>query len=93
MIIHEIQPIKYVFQHETYLFRFAAEVLFYAVLPDEFDAIRETMLDLCCATKNAVDIIISTGGTGFSKRDVTPEVKCIHFIERTMKINHLSYGR
>jgi molybdopterin adenylyltransferase len=43
----------------------------YAVIPDEQDLIEQTMIDMadsqnCC-------LIVTSGGTGPSKRDVTPE--------------------
>lgn len=42
------------------------------LIPDEFQLIKETLINLC--DNNLVDLILTTGGTGFSKRDVTPEV-------------------
>ncbi len=48
---------------------FGGEVVHYKVLPDEKEKIAEEFLSL----KDNVDIIFTTGGTGFSKRDVTPE--------------------
>jgi molybdenum cofactor synthesis domain-containing protein len=42
-----------------------------AILPDDADAIRETLMDW--ADGGEVDVILTTGGTGFSPRDVTPE--------------------
>ena len=39
----------------------------YKILPDEQDALRDAMKELC--DNNIVDLIITTGGTGFSKRD------------------------
>jgi len=47
------------------------EVVFHAVCPDEKDKIRENMLKFCDVEK--VDLLLSTGGTGFASRDVTPE--------------------
>ncbi|MBU3842195.1 MogA/MoaB family molybdenum cofactor biosynthesis protein [Fusobacterium sp. HC1336] len=41
------------------------------LIPDEFQLIKETLINLC--DNNLVDLILTTGGTGFSKRDVTPE--------------------
>ena len=40
------------------------------IIPDEKNNIIETLLAHC---KKAINLIITTGGTGFSKRDVTPE--------------------
>lgn len=42
----------------------------FKVIPDEIDAIRETVTALCDAGNN---LVILTGGTGLSPRDVTPE--------------------
>lgn len=41
------------------------------VLPDEESAIREILVSW--ANSRDVDVILTTGGTGFSPRDVTPE--------------------
>jgi molybdopterin adenylyltransferase len=46
-----------------------AEVISYDILPDEKALIKKKLLSLC----NKVDIIFTTGGTGVSPRDVTPE--------------------
>ena len=42
----------------------------YSLIPDEIDRIRETVTSLYDAK---TDLIVITGGTGLSKRDVTPE--------------------
>jgi len=41
------------------------------ILPDEQKKIEEELINL--ADRRKVDLIITTGGTGFSRRDVTPE--------------------
>ncbi len=41
------------------------------LLPDERDTIAETLRSL--ADSGEVDVILTTGGTGITKRDVTPE--------------------
>jgi molybdopterin adenylyltransferase len=42
-----------------------------AILPDDLDALRRTLSTW--ADSGGVDIILTTGGTGFAPRDVTPE--------------------
>jgi molybdenum cofactor biosynthesis protein B len=42
-----------------------------AIVPDEIEAIRRQVR--AWAADPAVDVILTTGGTGFSPRDVTPE--------------------
>lgn len=46
-----------------------AEVKYYEILPDEKEIIKENLAKYC--TK--VDLILTTGGTGLSPRDVTPD--------------------
>jgi len=41
------------------------------ILPDDESAIRETLIEW--SDSDQFDIILTTGGTGFSPRDVTPE--------------------
>ena len=47
------------------------EVIEYVILPDEREQLASKMRDWC--DKHTVDLILTTGGTGFSKRDCTPE--------------------
>jgi molybdenum cofactor synthesis domain-containing protein len=47
------------------------EIVGYEILPDNIDIIKAYLLKYCDEKK--VDLIITSGGTGFSKRDVTPE--------------------
>ena len=42
-----------------------------AIVPDEKDQIQQTLLAWC--DDSQVDLILTTGGTGFAPRDVTPE--------------------
>jgi molybdenum cofactor synthesis domain-containing protein len=46
-----------------------AEVKHYEILPDEKDMIREKLVEYSLK----VDLILTTGGTGLSPRDVTPD--------------------
>ncbi len=48
-----------------------AQVANYKIVPDEKLKISETLIEM--ADKLCVDLILTTGGTGFSPRDVTPE--------------------
>lgn len=41
------------------------------LIPDDFQKIKDTLVEIC--DDNHADLILTTGGTGFSKRDVTPE--------------------
>ncbi len=41
------------------------------LIPDDFQKIKDTLVEIC--DNNHADLILTTGGTGFSKRDVTPE--------------------
>jgi molybdopterin adenylyltransferase len=41
------------------------------IVPDEAPAIRESLIDW--ADRLGLDLILTTGGTGFAPRDVTPE--------------------
>ena len=47
------------------------EVVHSAVLPDEREQIQAALID--CADRLRVNLVLTTGGTGFSPRDVTPE--------------------
>nr|XP_023662486.1 gephyrin-like [Paramormyrops kingsleyae] len=43
----------------------------YKIVPDEIDEIKETLMDWC--DEKELNLILTTGGTGFAPRDVTPE--------------------
>lgn len=46
-----------------------AEIISYDILPDEKALIKKKLISLC----RKADLILTTGGTGLSPRDVTPE--------------------
>lgn len=48
-----------------------AEIISYEVIPDEKDIIKKKLINLSDIIK--VDAIFTTGGTGLSPRDVTPD--------------------
>ena len=47
------------------------EIVRTEIVPDERDRIEEILIQ--CADAVRADLIVTTGGTGFSQRDVTPE--------------------
>jgi molybdopterin adenylyltransferase len=47
------------------------EITEYLIVPDEADSIRDKLKEICDLGK--ANLILTTGGTGFSQRDVTPE--------------------
>lgn len=58
-----------------------ARVAAYDIVPDEIPAIKEKLLRYCDELR--VSVVITTGGTGFSGRDVTPEATA-QVIERNI---------
>jgi molybdenum cofactor synthesis domain-containing protein len=52
-----------------------------AIIPDEKDQIRLTLIDLCDNKK--LDLVVTTGGTGVTPRDVTPDAT-LEVIERVL---------
>jgi len=51
------------------------------IVPDDFPSICAVLVDWCNADQ--VDVILTTGGTGFSKRDITPEAT-LSVVERVI---------
>ena len=47
-----------------------AEIKRYQIVPDEPELIKKALVDFC---DQGLDLILTTGGTGFSPRDFTPE--------------------
>ncbi|MDD4238262.1 MAG: MogA/MoaB family molybdenum cofactor biosynthesis protein [Desulfotomaculaceae bacterium] len=46
-------------------------VVSYKILPDDIDALKEAMVNM--SDRERVELILTTGGTGLSQRDNTPE--------------------
>lgn len=59
--------------------KFGYEVIVTSIIPDEEGLIVEKLLEI--TERGDVDLILTTGGTGFSPRDVTPEAT-LKVIER-----------
>lgn len=55
------------------------EVVYTALVPDEKEMIRRELLT--CAEDRDIALVLTTGGTGFSPRDVTPEAT-LEVVER-----------
>ena len=53
-----------------------------AIVPDEVDEIRAVLC--ACTDEKKIDLIVTTGGTGLSPRDVTPEAT-LSVIEREIR--------
>lgn len=53
------------------LITYGAEVHEKIIVSDDFDELRNTLYVLC--EREDVNLVITTGGTGFAKRDNTPE--------------------
>lgn len=51
----------------------------YEIIPDEPEMIKERLINYCDNMK--VDLVLTTGGTGFTPRDLTPEAT-LEVIER-----------
>lgn len=54
-----------------------ANLKYYEILPDEKDLIKKKLIEYC----GKVDLILTTGGTGITPRDVTPDAT-LEVIER-----------
>lgn len=47
------------------------KIVWYSIVPDELDHIKKTLIT--AIEKYEADLVLTTGGTGFAKRDITPE--------------------
>ena len=50
------------------------EVVYTSIVPDEQEKISEELIS--CVDEKHCDLVITSGGTGLSPRDVTPEATC-----------------
>jgi len=55
------------------------EVTYTSIIPDEREMIKEELVK--CADELGIALVLTTGGTGFSPRDITPEA-AMDIIER-----------
>lgn len=55
------------------------QVVYTAIVPDESEKIKEELVR--CADEKKIALVLTTGGTGFSPRDITPEAT-LEVIER-----------
>jgi len=69
------------------------EIIGYEILPDNIDTIKTYLIKY--SDEKKADLIITSGGTGFSKRDVTPEATKIVIDKETSGISEAirSYGQ
>ncbi len=56
---------------EIVISRLGARLVKYEIIPDEIELIKKTLIHW--ADEVGLDLILTTGGTGFAPRDVTPE--------------------
>ena len=47
------------------------EVVYTTIIPDDFETIKAELTK--CADEKGIALVLTTGGTGFSPRDITPE--------------------
>lgn len=78
---------------ESIIEKIGGKVTSYTIVPDDKELIKEKLKDF--ADIKSLDLILTTGGTGFSKRDVTPEAtidvvdKLVPGIAETMRYESL----
>lgn len=56
------------------------KIVYTSVIPDEADQIKSELIK--CSDELGIDLVLTTGGTGFSPRDITPEAT-MEIIERS----------
>ncbi|EEI81925.1 MogA/MoaB family molybdenum cofactor biosynthesis protein [Anaerococcus tetradius] len=58
---------------------FGIEPVKYEIIPDDFEKIKEKLIEY---SNEAISLVITSGGTGLSKRDNTPEASLAVFDKR-----------
>jgi molybdenum cofactor synthesis domain-containing protein len=66
---------------ENLLKKIKAQVVWYTIVPDELGVIKTALIE--AIEMHNADLILTTGGTGLAKRDVTPEATSA-VIEKTV---------
>ncbi len=56
---------------EKLLKQIESKVIWYSIVPDEMSLIKNALIE--AVETHKADLVLTTGGTGFSKRDITPE--------------------
>tara|TARA_Y100000588_G_scaffold386917_2_gene483514 strand:- start:336 stop:830 length:495 start_codon:yes stop_codon:yes gene_type:complete len=64
------------------------EIVHTCIIADEYDQIKDILLDLSDRLK--VNLVLTTGGTGFSPRDITPEATEAVIDRRTPGLTELT---
>ena len=73
------------------------EVVYTSILPDDRKLLSEAMAELC--DNGGIHLLLTTGGTGFSPRDVTPEAtldiceRMVPGIPEAMRLNSLQINK
>jgi molybdenum cofactor synthesis domain-containing protein len=63
------------------------EEVYYNIVPDEFRRIQEELFHI--TERNLADLVLTTGGTGFDRRDITPEATLAVIEKETPGITEL----
>ncbi|HAH20122.1 MAG: molybdenum cofactor biosynthesis protein [Omnitrophica WOR_2 bacterium GWF2_43_52] len=75
----------------------ALEIARYEIIPDEPEVIKARLIEYCDTLK--VDLVLTTGGTGFTPRDNTPEATLavidreVPGIPEVMRLECLKFSR
>jgi molybdopterin adenylyltransferase len=56
---------------EKVLGQLETDIVWYSIVPDEMSLIKNALIE--AVETHHADLVLTTGGTGFAKRDITPE--------------------